>query len=72
MIIFMGGRISSRVSIATHVLIDQSDYTYVRRNIAREVTKASIVNLKYILHTYFYFNKMDVTDEEYKIIPLIK
>lgn len=67
MIYIMGGKVHERPSQCTHILIDQSDFNYCRTQMAREVRNGSVVNFKYLFHTYFFFKRMDVNDEEYKI-----
>jgi hypothetical protein len=68
MILMMGGKVHSRVTQCNHILIDSDDYKYLRSDKSKEEIKAAVLNFKYLFHTYFFFKRMDINDEEYKII----
>ena len=61
MITYLGGslEISKNYSSVTHIITNRTiDKRYVIKN-------KTYVNLKWLFHCYFYYERMDVNDEEY-------
>jgi hypothetical protein len=63
----MGGKITERVTQATHILINKSGYS-LKKNEIEKITNIKIVNIKFIFHTYYHMMKMNESDNEYKLI----